>query len=115
MITKLIFVLFLVPSLSLGQTPSLPEETAFQRAELVLRVQLLKQYGCDKYCSVKVKILKVLKNKHNAPLGKTQIIYYRSWQEGLPRNRCTIFLERYNLQKKEGWKLINTSVKNAIK
>ena len=104
-----------MPSLSLGQTPAVPEEIAFQRAELVLEVQLLKQYGCDKYCSVKVKILQILKNKEQAPLGKTLIIYYLSTPNRLPSKCCTVFLERYNLQGKTDWKLLDGLIKNAVK
>jgi hypothetical protein len=85
-----------------------------KKAEVVLRVKLIKYEGCDKYCWPEVEILKVMQNKSGFSFeGRLKVAHY-SWEPDIPEGESTIYLERYNPERNDLWKLLNGSGTDGV-
>jgi len=85
-----------------------------KRSEVALRVKLVRFEGCDKYCWTEVEILKVLQNKSGFSFKKRLAVAHYSWEPGIPEGESTIYLERYNPERSDLWKLLNGSGKDGV-
>lgn len=85
-----------------------------QKAEVVLRVKLLSSGEGSKYLWDKVEVLQVIKNKSGRAFKRTLSVAHYSWKPGIPEGICTIYLERYNPQRNDLWKLLNGSGDEGI-
>jgi hypothetical protein len=84
------------------------------KAEVVLRVRLVRFEGCNKYCWPEVEILKMLQNKSGFSFKKSLTVAHYSWEPGIPEGESTIYLERYNPKRNDLWKLLNGSGKEGV-
>jgi len=85
-----------------------------KKAEVVLRVKLVRFEGCNKYCWLEVEILKMLQNKSGFSFKKRLAVAHYSWEPGIPEGESTIYLERYNPKRNDLWKLLNGSAKDGV-
>ena len=97
-----------------AQESSFIDSGKAKKAEVVLRVKLVKLEGCDKYCWPEVEILKVLQNKSGLSFGKRLAVAHYSWKPGIPEGESTIYLERYNPERDDLWKLLHGSGKDGV-
>ena len=85
-----------------------------KRAEVALRVKLVRVPDCDKYCWPEVEILKALQNKSGFSFKKRLSVAHYSWEPGIPEGESTIYLQRYNPKGSALWKLLNGSGKDGV-
>jgi hypothetical protein len=85
-----------------------------KKAEVVLRVKLVRLEGCNKYCWPEVEIPKMLQNKSGFSFKKRLTVAHYSWEPGIPEGESTIYLERYNPKRNDLWKLLNGSGKEGV-
>jgi len=85
-----------------------------RKAEVVLRVKLVRLGECNKYCWPEVEILKILQNKSDLPFKNRLVVAHYSWEPGIPEGESTIYLERYNPRRNDQWRLLNGSGKYGV-
>src|SRR5690348_13318284 len=91
----LLLTSFVATNFPSAQT-TLVDPSKAKKAEVVLRVRLIKYGGCDKYCWPEVEILKVQQNKSGFSFGERLTVAHYSWETGIPEGESTIYLERLN-------------------
>ena len=84
------------------------DQSKFDKAQIVLRVKVIKLGYGDKYHWQKVEILSVLKNKPNEQFKKTLMVAYYGWEPWIPLGVSTIYLEPYRSQG-DYWRLLDAS------
>jgi hypothetical protein len=97
-----------------AQEPTFIDPGKARRSEVALRVKLVRLEGCDKYCWTEVEILKVLQNKSGFSFRNRLAVAHYSWEPGIPEGESTIYLERYNPERIDLWKLLNGSGKEGV-
>lgn len=91
------------------EDPSQIDSSKAKKAEVVLRVKFVSLNGNSKYDWDEVEVLKVLKNKSRYTFGKSLSVAHYSWKLGVPEGTSTIYLERYNQERNDLWKLLDGS------
>jgi hypothetical protein len=112
-VIALLLMSFMATNLSAAQSTFIDPGKA-EKAEVVLRVRLIKYEGCDKYCWPEVEILKVLRNESGLSFEKRHKVAHYSWEPGIPEGESTVYLERYNPERNDLWKLLNGSGKDGV-
>ncbi|HTG93155.1 MAG TPA: hypothetical protein VL866_11240 [Pyrinomonadaceae bacterium] len=112
-IKALLFVSFVATNFPAAESTYIDPSKA-KKAEVVLRVRLVRLEGCDKYCWPEVEILKMLQNKSGFSFKKRLTVAHYSWEPGIPEGESTIYLERYNSKRNDFWKLLNGSAKDGV-
>ena len=97
-----------------GQEASFIDPGKAKKAEVVLRVKLVKLGECDKYCWPEVEILKVLQNESGFSFEKRLAVAHYSWEPGIPGGESTIYLEKFNPERNDPWKLLHGSGKDGV-
>lgn len=84
------------------------------KVPVVLRVRLIKNEGGDKYGWDRVGLIGVIKNtsKHTFP-AEFQLAHY-SAEPGVPEGQSTVYLEPYNPDSDDLWKLYQGSGKAGV-
>jgi hypothetical protein len=104
---------FLVLGFLVEGSPQIDSSKA-NKAEAVLRVKFVSLNGGSKYDWDEVEVLKVLKNKSGYTFGKTLSVAHYSWNPGIPEGTCTIYLQRYNPERNDLWKLLDGSAEDGV-
>lgn len=84
------------------------------KVPVVLRVRLIKREGGDKYGWDSVGLIGVIKNtsKYKFP-AEFKVAHY-SAEDGVPDGQCTVYLEPYNPNSDDLWKLRGGSGKQGV-
>ena len=91
------------------------DESLAQSAEVVLRVTAKEApTSCSKYCWQKVEVKKVLKNKSGVWFHAPIDVAFNNFDSGIPLGISTIYLNRYNPQRKDLWKLVGGYAKTGV-
>ncbi|WP_395735199.1 hypothetical protein [Prosthecobacter sp.] len=90
------------------------DEKMAAKAAVVLRVRRLSPEGGSKYAWFQVQVLEVLKNESGETFGKALSVAAYSWKEGVPEGESTLYLERYNPEKKGLWKLVGGEASTGV-
>ena len=112
-IVALLLVSFMATNFPAAESTDIDPGKA-EKAEVVLRVKLVRLGECNKYCWPEVEILKVLQNKSGFSFKKRLAVAHYSWELGVPEGESTIYLERYNPDRNDLWKLLNGSGKDGV-
>jgi|SRR5215510_14378557 len=112
-VIALLLISFMAPNFPAGESTFIDPNKA-KRAEVALRVKLVRVADCDKYCWPEVEILKVLQNKSGFSFEKKLAVAHYSWEPGIPEGESTIYLVRYNPKGSPLWKLLNGSGKDGV-
>ena len=83
------------------------DEKRFETATIVLRVKFIEENGDSKYLWDRVKIVSVIKNASGQDLGDEISVAHYSWKAGIPKGRSTIYLEPYNENDSNMWRLLD--------
>lgn len=111
---KIILLLISIFLVSCGSVKEI-DNTLAKNAEVVLRIKCEKETGaCDKYCWQKVKILKIIKNEKNYKFNDALEVAYYSWDKGIPIGISTIYLEKYNPERNDLWKLVGGKSETGV-
>ena len=112
-VIALLLISFIATTFPAAQSTFIDPNKA-KKAEVVLRVKLVGYEGCDKYCWPEVEILKVLQNKSGFSFEKRLKVAQYSWEPDIPEGESTIYLERFNPERNDLWKLLNGSGKDGV-
>ncbi len=82
------------------------DENLAKNTEVVLRIQSGAMGVCDKYCWQEVEILEELRNPNNYLFEQKLNVAFYSWEKGIPSGVATIYLEKYNIERNDLWKLV---------
>ena len=104
----------ILAAVSLAQSPDPFDPDLSAKATVVLRVQWLEDGDADKYEWQEVRVLHVLKNDSKHTFTNTVVIAHYSGANGIPRGICTVYLERYNPEGEDRWKLMGGSAKTGV-
>ncbi len=99
------------------QEPPVKEQLEKEKAAkvpVVLRVQFISESGSDKYGWSKVRLAAQLKNESNHTFPREFEVAHVSTEPGVPAGASTIYLERYNPESEDRWKLLDGSGKSGV-
>jgi hypothetical protein len=97
--------------------PKLFDPARAEKAEVVLRVRAIRSMGADKYAFYEVAVIQVFKNSTGVAIGKTVQVAAYSWKSGVPPGESTLYLERYNKDRKDlenMWRLIGGDASSGV-
>lgn len=89
------------------------------KSKAVIKAQLIKFEGGDKYYYSNLKVLKVILNQTKYTIKDTIRVAYYNWSEGIPKNKeCTLYLVPWplgstELNEKKEWMLLKGDAKYA--
>jgi hypothetical protein len=93
---------------------SMTDKEKAANVPVVLRVQFISENGADKYGWSKVRLFATLKNESKHTFPDEFAVAHLSTEPGVPPGLCTVYLERYNPDSDERWKLHGGSGKTGI-
>jgi len=86
--------------------PEYVDDELAANATAVLRVECKEGPGeCEKYCWQNVRISEILKNESKYIFPESIDVAYYNSEEGIPLGESTIYVERYNPDRDDLWKL----------
>ncbi|HEX2747237.1 MAG TPA: hypothetical protein VHM91_04490, partial [Verrucomicrobiales bacterium] len=84
------------------------------KVPVVLRVQFISESGSDKYGWSKVRLVAQLKNESKHTFAREFEVAHLSTEPGVPEGVSTVYLERYNAESEERWKLLEGSGRSGV-
>jgi len=76
-------------------------------AEVIMRADCVHNIGGNKYSWQVVKVIEIYKNDIEYDFPEEFRVAHLSWEKGLPLGISTIYLERYNADRNDLWKLVD--------